>query len=71
MVASNVELNSASNRDISSGGYQTKGTERGAKYLDFERILPVYPTDVYFWTILGFLIGVSYAEINFASNTNN
>ncbi len=71
MVASNVELNSASNRDISSGGYQAKGTERGAKYLNFERILLVYPTDVHFWTSLGFLIGVSYAEINFASNTTN
>jgi hypothetical protein len=48
-----------------------KVAERGAKYLDCEHTLPVYPADVRFYTSLGFLICVSYAEINFASNTTN
>jgi hypothetical protein len=43
----------------------------GAKYWVFDPVLLVYATDVHFRTCVGFLIGVLYAEFNFASNTTN
>jgi len=52
------------------GAIEQKGWV-GTKYWDFDRILLEYPTDVHFWTCLGFLIGVSYAEFHLASNTTN